>query len=161
MTGEIVEGVRQIPHEQVRATQRSKTVDVPPLRLRLRPVTVTTSLSHMFLNDTGHERIPVKIGIFETKIRFGTFSAFLASRLCGMVEWQITHRTEQKLVRENSKHAFRSQRQQHEAPALELNDMNLIEGRDTNPIDGKHNDLINGVHEKTIYGAERSQSRPI
>ena len=48
-------------------------------------MTVTTSLSHMYLNDTGHERIPVKIGIFDTRIRFGTFSAFLASRLCGMV----------------------------------------------------------------------------
>ena len=56
-----------------------------------------------------------------------------------------------KLARENSKHAFRSQRQQHEAPALELDDVNLIEDVDTNLIESKYNDLIDGVHEKTIY----------
>ena len=36
-------------------------------------------------NDTGCEWVPVKIGIFEMKVRFDLFSAFLAPKLCGIV----------------------------------------------------------------------------
>ena len=53
-----------------------------------------------------------------------------------MVGWQITHRIKRKLLCENRKHALRSRRQQRAAPALELNDVKLIDGMDTNPIEG-------------------------
>ena len=68
-----------------------------------------------------------------------------------MVEWRITHRIKQKLACKNKKHAFRSQRQQHAAPALEHNDAKLIEGTITYPTAGECNDLIDGRYEKTIY----------
>ena len=68
-----------------------------------------------------------------------------------MVGWQITHRIEQKLVRENRKHAFRSQRQQREAPALELDDTKLNVGMDEKLEESKYNDLTDGRYEKTIY----------
>ena len=68
-----------------------------------------------------------------------------------MVGWQIAHYIEQKHDRKNKNHAFRSPRQQREAPALELNDTMLIEEDGTYPTEGKYKDLFDGMYKKTIY----------
>ena len=68
-----------------------------------------------------------------------------------MVEWQITHYIEQKLACKNKKRVFRSPRQQHAAPAHELNDLKLIDGTITFLTAGESNDLIDGKYEKTTY----------
>ena len=68
-----------------------------------------------------------------------------------MVWRQITHNIEQKPARQNRKRAFRSLRQQHAAPALELYDVMLIEGNDTFPTEGKYKDLFDDMYKKTIY----------
>ena len=98
----------------------------------------------MYLNDTGHEWVPVKIRFPDTKIRFDTCSAFLAPRLCGMVRghqshWRQLQRSHWRYVRKDDIRENMGRQDDHSRDLSEAHDGNREKtdrSKDKNP-DGR------------------------
>ena len=78
-------------------------------------------------------------------------SFFSVPHILGMGGRQNTQQMKPKQMCENSKHALRSQQQQHAIQAHVLSDTELIGGMDMKLNEGKYNNLSDGRYETTIY----------